>query len=144
MSAGTRPVVRTQLSHACLSADQRSRSEQAFAEARDCVIVSTSTLELGIDVGDLDRVIQIDAPRTVASFLQRLGRTGRRADTVRNCLFLTTSKESLQQAAGVAVLWGRGWVEPVTAPPEPRHLVTAGPQTPAAGGGDGRGQARGF
>ncbi|MFI7446450.1 DEAD/DEAH box helicase [Nonomuraea sp. NPDC049714] len=111
------------LSHASLSADERSRSEQAFAEARDCVIVSTSTLELGIDVGDLDRVIQIDAPRSVASFLQRLGRTGRRADTVRNCLFLTTSKESLLQAAGLAVLWGRGWVEPVSAPPEPRHLV---------------------
>ncbi|MFD2353728.1 helicase-related protein [Nonomuraea ferruginea] len=67
------------LSHASLSADERARSEQAFAEARDCVIVSTSTLELGIDVGDLDRVIQIDSPSTVASFLQRIGRTGRRA-----------------------------------------------------------------
>jgi len=111
------------LSHASLSAEERSRSEQAFAEARDCVIVSTSTLELGIDVGDLDRVIQIDSPRTVASFLQRIGRTGRRTDTVRNCLFLTTGKESLLQAAGLALLWGRGWVEPVTAPPEPRHLI---------------------
>ncbi|WP_302185247.1 helicase-related protein, partial [Streptomyces sp. AC627_RSS907] len=49
------------LSHASLSTDERARSEQAFAEARDCVIVSTSTLELGIDVGDLDRVIQIDS-----------------------------------------------------------------------------------
>ena len=63
--------VTTFLSHASLSADERRRAEQAFAEARDCVIVSTSTLELGIDVGDLDRVIQIDAPPTVASFLQR-------------------------------------------------------------------------
>ena len=52
-------------------------SEQAFAEARDCVIVATSTLELGIDVGDLDRAIQ-SAPATVAAFLQRIGRTGRR------------------------------------------------------------------
>ncbi|MEO3875904.1 DEAD/DEAH box helicase [Nonomuraea sp. B12E4] len=111
------------LSHASLSAEERARSERAFAEARDCVIVSTSTLELGIDVGDLDRVIQIDAPSTVASFLQRLGRTGRRAGTVRNCLFLATRKESLLQAAGLLLLWGRGWVEPVTAPPEPRHLV---------------------
>jgi ATP-dependent Lhr-like helicase len=63
------------VSHASLSADERRRAEEAFAEARDCVIVSTSTLELGIDVGDLDRVIQINAPRTVAAFLQRLGRT---------------------------------------------------------------------
>ena len=67
------------LSHASLSADERHRSEQAFAEARDCVIVSTSTLELGIDVGDLDRVIQVNCPLTVAAFLQRIGRTGRRA-----------------------------------------------------------------
>ncbi|MEV6012289.1 DEAD/DEAH box helicase [Streptomyces sp. NPDC051976] len=111
------------LSHASLAADERARSEQAFAEARDCVIVSTSTLELGIDVGDLDRVIQIDSPATVASFLQRIGRTGRRADTVRNCLFLATRKETFLQAAGLLLLWGRGWVEPVTAPPEPRHLV---------------------
>ncbi|MFC8515669.1 DEAD/DEAH box helicase [Streptomyces sp. NPDC057257] len=111
------------LSHASLSVDERSRSEQAFAEARDCVIVSTSTLELGIDVGDLDRVIQIDAPATVASFLQRIGRTGRRVGTVRNCLFLTTRKETLLQAAGLLLMWSRGWVEPVVPPPEPRHLV---------------------
>ncbi|MFG2905832.1 DEAD/DEAH box helicase [Kitasatospora sp. NPDC048286] len=115
--------VTTFLSHASLSAEERARSEQAFAEARDCVIVSTSTLELGIDVGDLDRVIQIDAPRTVASFLQRIGRTGRRAGSVRNCLFLATEEETLLQAAGLLLLWGRGWVEAVTPPPEPRHLV---------------------
>ncbi|NUV53528.1 DEAD/DEAH box helicase [Streptomyces coelicolor] len=111
------------LSHASLSVDERTRSEQAFAEARDCVIVSTSTLELGIDVGDLDRVIQIDSPASVASFLQRIGRTGRREGSVRNCLFLTTRKDTLLQAAGLLLLWSRGWVEPVVAPPEPRHLV---------------------
>ncbi|MFE0354374.1 DEAD/DEAH box helicase [Streptomyces nigra] len=111
------------LSHASLSADERARSEQAFAEARDCVIVATATLELGIDVGDLDRVIQIDAPGTVASFLQRIGRTGRRAGSTRNCLFLATQKGTLLQAAALLLLWGRGWVEPVVAPPEPRHLV---------------------
>ncbi|WP_328677732.1 DEAD/DEAH box helicase [Streptomyces sp. NBC_00343] len=111
------------LSHASLAADERARSEQAFAEARDCVIVATSTLELGIDVGDLDRVIQIDSPGTVASFLQRIGRTGRRAGNTRNCLFLATHKDSLLQAAGLLLLWSRGWVEPVVPPPEPRHLV---------------------
>ncbi|GAB3953084.1 DEAD/DEAH box helicase [Streptomyces sparsus] len=111
------------LSHASLSAAERSRSEQAFAEARDCVIVATSTLELGIDVGDLDRVIQIDSPATVASFLQRIGRTGRRTGTSRNCLFLTTDTDALLQAAALLLLWERGWVEPVVPPPEPRHLV---------------------
>src|SRR5664280_3191805 len=80
--------VSTFVSHSSLSAEQRRDAESAFREARDCVIVATSTLELGIDVGDLDRVIQLDAPGTVASFLQRLGRTGRRAGTHRNCLSL--------------------------------------------------------
>ncbi|MFB7608140.1 DEAD/DEAH box helicase [Streptomyces gardneri] len=111
------------LSHASLSTAERARSEQAFAEARDCVIVSTSTLELGIDVGDLDRVIQIDSPSSVASFLQRIGRTGRRTGTSRNCLFLATRPDTLLQAAGLLTLWGCGWVEPVTPPPSPRHLV---------------------
>ncbi|MFI6824091.1 DEAD/DEAH box helicase [Micromonospora sp. NPDC050187] len=115
--------VTTFLSHASLSAEERRRSEEAFAEARDCVIVSTSTLELGIDVGDLDRVIQIDAPGTVASFLQRIGRTGRRTGSVRNCLFLCRSGEELVRAAALLLLWGRNWVEPVVAPPEPRHIV---------------------
>ncbi|MEU5611118.1 DEAD/DEAH box helicase [Streptomyces sparsogenes] len=115
--------VTTFLSHASLSLDERRRAEAAFAEARDCVIVSTSTLELGIDVGDLDRVIQIDAPSSVASFLQRLGRTGRRAATSRNCLFLTLDESGLLTAAGLLLQWSRGWVEPVVPPPEPRHIV---------------------
>lgn len=115
--------VTTFLSHASLSRAERDRAEQAFGEARDCVIVATSTLELGIDVGDLDRVVQIDAPPTVASFLQRLGRSGRRAGSVRNCLFLTLSQPALLRTAGLLLSWSRGWVEPVVAPPEPRHIV---------------------
>lgn len=111
--------VSTFVSHSSLSADERRRAETAFSEARDCVIVATSTLELGVDVGDLDRVVQIDAPGTVASFLQRIGRTGRRPGTRRNCLFLTTTDDALLQAAGLLHLWSEGYVEPVEPPPEP-------------------------
>jgi ATP-dependent Lhr-like helicase len=115
--------VTTFLSHASLSADERHRAEQAFSEARDCVIVATSTLELGIDVGDLDRVIQVNDPPTVAAFLQRIGRTGRRPGSIRNCLFLALGKGPLLRSAGLLHLWGQGYVEPVVAPPEPRHIV---------------------
>lgn len=115
--------VRVFLSHSSLSADERRQAESAFAESRDCVIVATSTLELGIDVGDLDRVIQIDAPATVSSFLQRLGRTGRRPGGQRNCLFLATTEDALLQVAGLLHLWETGYVEPVTPPPSPRHLM---------------------
>jgi ATP-dependent Lhr-like helicase len=68
-------------------------------------------------------VIQINAPTRVASFLQRLGRSGRRAHGVRNCLFLALDDPGLLRAAGLLSLWGKGWVEPVVAPPEPRHIV---------------------
>jgi ATP-dependent helicase Lhr and Lhr-like helicase len=115
--------VATFLSHASLSLDERRRAEQAFAESRDCVIVATSTLELGVDVGDLDRVIQVNAPATVASFLQRIGRSGRRPGSPRSCLFLAVDEPGLLGAAGLLQLWGRGWVEPVVPPPQPRHIV---------------------
>lgn len=115
--------VQTYVSHSSLSVDERRRSEQAFAEAQDTVIVATSTLELGIDIGDLDRMIQIDAPRTVSSFLQRLGRTGRRVGGTRNALFLATSLDGVLDAAALLLLWKRGFVEDVVAPPHPRHLA---------------------
>ena len=119
-----RREVHTFVSHSSLSVDERRRAEAAFAEARDCVIVATSTLELGIDVGDLDRVVQLDAPGTVASFLQRLGRTGRRPGTRRNTLFLTLRpEEHLLQALGLLLRWRDGYVEAVAPPPLPYHLL---------------------
>ncbi|QXE29466.1 DEAD/DEAH box helicase [Microbacterium paraoxydans] len=115
--------VTTFVSHSSLSLDQRRQSERAFAEAQNCVIVATSTLELGIDIGDLDRMIQLDSPRTVASFLQRLGRTGRRPGTTRNALFLATDSATLVRAAGLLSLWGRGFVEAIEPPAHPRHIA---------------------
>jgi ATP-dependent Lhr-like helicase len=114
--------VDTYVSHSSLSINERRQAEAAFASRSNCVIVATSTLELGIDVGDLDRVIQIDCPATVASFLQRLGRTGRRPGTQRNCLFLTTSEDALLQAAALIQMWSTGYVEPVLPPPLPLHI----------------------
>jgi len=115
--------VRTFLSHASLSHAERKVAETAFAEEKDCVIVATSTLELGIDVGDLEHVIQIDAPATVSSFLQRMGRTGRRAGTKRICLFLCTNDGALMLAIGICRLWGEAWVEAAYPPPAPWAIV---------------------
>ncbi|MGE3313100.1 MAG: DEAD/DEAH box helicase [Limisphaerales bacterium] len=115
--------VETYLSHSSLGLEERRSAEAAFSEAVNCVIVATSTLELGIDVGNLDRVIQIDAPRTVASFLQRLGRTGRREGSRRNCLFLATREEALHQTIALVDLWREGFVEPIRPPRLPFHLL---------------------
>lgn len=124
VSLGLRDLeVETFVSHSSLSVDARRQAETAFSQARNCVIVSTSTLELGIDVGDLDRVVQIGAPRTVASVLQRLGRTGRRPGTERNMLFLSTDDAQFLRACGLLLLWSEGYVEPVTPPPTPLHVA---------------------
>ena len=114
--------VRTFVSHASLSVDERRQAEAAFAAEPDCTIVATSTLELGLDVGDLDRVIQVRAPPSVASFLQRMGRTGRRFGITRNCLFLTTNNEELLAALAIILLWRDGVVEPVLPPLLPAHI----------------------
>lgn len=116
-------AIRTFVSHASLSLSERRQAEAAFSEERDCVIVATSTLELGIDVGDLDRVIQIDSPSSVSSFLQRMGRTGRRAGGQRNCLFLTTNDNAFLLALGVTQKWSEAWVEEAVPPAEPWHIV---------------------
>lgn len=115
--------VTTFVTHSSLSQEQRHQAEEAFATREDCVIVATSVLELGIDVGNLDRVIQIDSPPTVSSFLQRMGRTGRRSGSLRNCLYLATKDETLIQAAGLIDLWAEGYVEPIEPPPLPYHVL---------------------
>lgn len=115
--------VETFVSHSSLGVEERRAAEHAFTQRQNCVIVATSSLELGLDVGDLDRVIQIDAPGTVSSFLQRMGRTGRRPGTRSNCLFLTTSDEGFLRAAALLGLWKSGYVEPVKAPDKPFHIL---------------------
>lgn len=113
----------TWLSHGSLGREERAAAEEAFATAPEGVIVATSTMELGIDVGDLDRVVQIDAPFSVAGLLQRLGRTGRRAGVVANCLFLATSDRAVRDTLGLLTAWADGWVEPVTPPPLPLNVL---------------------
>ncbi len=123
LAAGLRDAgVRTFVSHGSLSADERRHAEAAFATEPDCVIAATSTLELGIDVGDLDRVVQVGAPPSVASFLQRMGRTGRRAGSSRHCLFLATGDSDLLLCLGITKLWREGWIEQLEPTPRPTHL----------------------
>jgi ATP-dependent helicase Lhr and Lhr-like helicase len=103
----------TFLMHSSLSADERREAERAFESGGSCVIVATSTMELGIDIGDLDAVYQIDAPPSVASFLQRMGRTGRRAGAKQSATILCTKASELALSAALLRLWASGYVEPV-------------------------------
>ncbi|MFO0756706.1 MAG: DEAD/DEAH box helicase [Byssovorax sp.] len=109
--------------HGSLGTAERRDAERAFHDGQDCVIVATSAMELGIDVGDLDHVLQIDSPPTVASFLQRMGRTGRRAGTVPNCTFLAIAEPAVLQAAAILRLYREGWVEPVVPSRRAHHVL---------------------
>lgn len=115
--------VQTFVSHGSLSVQERKDAERAFEEGSDCVIVATSALELGIDVGDLDHVLQIDSPPSVASFLQRMGRTGRREGSVPNCTFLTLKDKMVLQAAAILRLRDEGFVEDVRPSRRASHIL---------------------
>ena len=99
--------------HSAVSKEERARAEERFHHGSDACIVATSTLELGIDVGDLDRVLQAEAPDTVSSFLQRMGRTGRRAGQAANTTFFCETTEGVLQAIALIELARKGWVESV-------------------------------
>ncbi len=99
--------------HSSVSREEREEAEKNFTHGGDACIACTSTLELGIDVGDLDKVLQANCPDTVSSFLQRMGRTGRREGKAANTTFLVEDVEVVLQACAIIELAKKGWVEAV-------------------------------
>lgn len=76
--------------HGSLAKPERLRVEKAFLEASHGVCVATMTLELGVDIGDVDRVVLLNPPANVSSFTQRIGRSNRRGGDLQvTCLFST-------------------------------------------------------
>ena len=99
--------------HSSVSLEERDAAEERFNRGTNASIVCTSTLELGIDVGDLDLVFQANAPSTVSSFLQRMGRTGRRDGQRANTTFFCEDLEPALQAIAIIELARQGWVESI-------------------------------
>lgn len=112
--------------HGNLSASYRETAEELMKdESQSLTTVTTATLELGIDIGRLERAFQIDAPYMVSSFLQRMGRTGRRDEPPemwfvmredmpepRAMLPSTVPWKLLQGIALVQLYLEKRWVEP--------------------------------
>ncbi|MFH1075326.1 MAG: DEAD/DEAH box helicase, partial [Pseudomonadota bacterium] len=73
---------KAELHYSNLNAKERQIVEQRFRQHDRSICIATSTLELGIDVGDVDAVILFEPPDSVATFLQRIGRANRRQDTI--------------------------------------------------------------
>ncbi len=123
--------------HGNLSSSFRESAEALIKEEDNLTsICTTSTLELGIDIGRLERAFQIDAPYTVSSFLQRMGRTGRRGTPgemwfvmredhaeARDLLPATLPWRLLQGIALIQLYVEERWVEPPAAHLLPYSLL---------------------
>ena len=79
--------------HGSLSRTKRAEAEQTFLTADNAVLVATTTMEVGVDIGDVDLVVLVGAPPGTRSLLQRIGRAGRRVGRTRVLPFLRTAIE---------------------------------------------------
>ncbi|QNF31306.1 DEAD/DEAH box helicase (plasmid) [Adhaeribacter swui] len=86
-------------------------------------IACTSTLELGIDIGSVDKVVQVDATNSIASLIQRVGRSGRREGEQSQLLLYTTDKWGLLQSLACWLLYQEGYIEPIRTADKPFDLV---------------------
>lgn len=102
--------------HGSLSREQRQETEQALREGKLRLLCATSSMELGIDVGEIDQVLQVGCPRTVSGTMQRLGRAGHNPSrTSVMYLFPRTAAESLS-CGMTAQLARQGKVERMNPP----------------------------
>ncbi|WP_294323340.1 DEAD/DEAH box helicase [uncultured Chryseobacterium sp.] len=86
-------------------------------------IACTSTLELGIDIGSVDQVVQIDATHSIASLIQRVGRSGRRDDKASNLFLYATNRWTLLQSVACWLLYDEKYIEPVSLNEKPYDIL---------------------
>lgn len=92
------------LHHASISKDIRTKNEEKFRNASNGVMICTSTLELGIDIGNIDIVAQISTTQNISSLLQRIGRGGRRSNIQRIMLFINSESEAILSLAQISLI----------------------------------------
>lgn len=109
--------------HGSLSREIRTEVETRLKDGELKAIVATNSLEMGIDIGDLDEVVLIQSPPSIASALQRVGRAGHRVgDTSRGTLFPTFAQDFLE-AAVIARAVGERDIEPLQALENPLDVL---------------------
>ncbi len=99
--------------HGSLSRELREESEVSFREGKLKALVATSSLELGIDIGVADHVIQFGSPHRIARLLQRVGRSGHRRELTSSGTVVTLEGADLEEAAVIGRRALAGMVEPV-------------------------------
>ncbi|MGB2765649.1 MAG: helicase-related protein, partial [Propionicimonas sp.] len=117
------PAVLARAHHGSVSREQRQQTEEDLKAGRLPAVVATSSLELGIDMGAVDLVIQVEAPPSVASGLQRVGRAGHQVGAVSHGVFFPKFRGDLVQTAVIVERMRAGAIEALRVPANPLDVL---------------------
>ncbi|MBP1704354.1 MAG: ATP-dependent helicase [Chloroflexi bacterium] len=109
--------------HGSIAREQRVEIEEALKAGRLPALVATSSLELGIDMGAVDLVVQVESPTSVARGLQRIGRSGHRVDEVSRGVIFPKYRGDLLECAVVVERMRAGAIETTTIPRNPLDVL---------------------
>jgi len=109
--------------HGSLSREQRLDAEQRLKRGELRVLVATASLELGIDIGDVDLVCQIASPRSISAFLQRAGRAGHSVGGTPKARLFPVSRDDLVECAALLDCVRRGELDTLTIPDAPLDVL---------------------
>jgi len=110
--------------HGSLSRKTRLRAEERLKNAEVRVCVATASLELGIDIGAIDRVCQIGSPRSIGVFLQRAGRSGHWLGGITKARLFPLTRDELIECAALLHAVRRGELDRMTVPPWPLDILS--------------------
>ncbi|MGW2649107.1 ATP-dependent helicase [Streptomyces sp. NPDC001393] len=119
---GAPPVI-ARAHHGSVSKEQRALVEEDLKAGRLPAVVATSSLELGIDMGAVDLVVQVESPPSVASGLQRVGRAGHQVGAVSTGVVFPKYRGDLVQAAVVTERMRSGSIESLKVPANPLDVL---------------------
>ncbi|GAB3680284.1 ATP-dependent helicase [Angustibacter aerolatus] len=117
------PSVLARAHHGSVSREQRSLIEEDLKAGRLPAVVATSSLELGIDMGAVDLVVQVESPPSVASGLQRVGRAGHQVGAVSRGVLFPKFRGDLVQTAVVVERMRAGAIEALRVPANPLDVL---------------------
>ena len=109
--------------HGSLAKELRLDAEQKLKAGQLKVLVATASLELGIDIGDVDLVCQIGSPRSIAAFLQRVGRSGHHVGGVPKGRLFPSSRDELMECVALLDSVQRGELDGLIMPPAPLDVL---------------------